>query len=602
MADFATIKHLCSLGRHQEAISAAKKMLKHSPSSPQAKAGFAFAHFQAGKIAVALKTYRELHRRFPDNVDFLFGLALSFERTGELARAEDCYRRLTVLQPNNIVFPVNLGVLLRRLGRYDESIEQLRQAAAIGPDKTEVINNLAITYQYQEDYDKALETYATVMEQNPRHYRALSNMGVIQTALGNLDAAQRFYEQALDIQPDYLKALNNLGLIHVYKGEIDQAEATFRKAIAIKPDAGKVYNSLINLVLNKSSLDDETKALFTDLEHRIRSRADLVEADHAAFALGRFYEKQKDAEKARDYYQKGNDFVSRQRPYDDRRNVRQMDAITARAATLPAYDPGENTGKGLLFIVGMPRSGTTLLESIIASHPDIVAGDELLHLDHICFQELLDKDRHKTPVTTEMLQRIAEYYLSKTAPLRRDGMMMIDKLPHNFQWVDIILKIFPEAKVLHSYRDAMDNCWSLYKTFFENGHAYSFGLKTSGQYYAHYQHFMARMHARQGDRLLAVNYDEVVADPVAASQPVFDFIGCPDFSYDEASRGDDYFSRTASSVQVQQPITTGSVGGWRRHEAFLQPVLAALLKQQERYGLPQYGDGGFPFRVASSAP
>ena len=110
------------------------------------------------------------------------------------------------------------------------------------------------------------------------------------------------------------------------------------------------------------------------------------------------------------------------------------------------------------------------------------------------------------------------------------------------------------------------------------------------------------MHARQGDRLLAVNYDEVAADPVAASQPVFDFIGCPDFSYDEASRGDDYFSRTASSVQVQQPITTGSVGGWRRHEAFLQPVLAALLKQQERYGLPQYGDGGFPFRVASSAP
>lgn len=598
MVDIAAINQLSAQGRHQEAISAAKKMLKQYPGSVQAKAGFAFAHFQAGKFSAALKTYRELHRQLPDQVDFLYGMALSFDRLGELAKSEEAYERLIRMQPQNIAFLVNFGVVLRRMKKFDQSVTHLRQAVALAPNEAEVINNLAITQQYQEDYETALETYAAVLQINPQHHRAMTNMGVVHMTRGHLEEAQQCYEKALVIDPGYIKALNNLGLVHVYQGRTDEAETVFRRAITVNPDDGKAYNSLINLALHQSSLDLETIRLFSDLEVKFNSKSNLADPDHAAFALARFYEKQKDTEKARQYYREGNTLVSRNRPYDDHKNLQLLKTITSIAERLPEYDPGQDRGKGLLFIVGMPRSGTTLLESIIASHPQIVAGDELFHLDHIC-QKVLERTARTDPVSDQDLHEISNYYLEKTASLRQDGMMMIDKMPHNFQWVDFILKIFPEAKVLHSYRDAMDNCLSLYKTYFDLGHHYSFSMKPLGSYFVLYQRFMARIHAEHGNRLIAVNYDDIVTDPVAASRPVFDYIGYPDFTYEEKNRGTDYFSKTASSVQVQQPITSGSVGGWRRHEEFLQPVLHALMKQQARYGLPQYGDGGFPFRQTS---
>ena len=136
----------------------------------------------------------------------------------------------------------------------------------------------------------------------------------------------------------------------------------------------------------------------------------------------------------------------------------------------------------------------------------------------------------------------------------------------------------------------MDNCWSLFRANFEQGHDYCFNMKALGQYYAQYQHLMQTYETHLGGRMLSLSYDDLVRNPQQQAHRIFDYLGMGDFEFDESKRGDGYFSTTASAAQVQDQISTKSLQGWRRHEAFLKPVLAALKKQQSRLGLPVYQD------------
>jgi|GEM_PF-1357309 len=588
MSDIAKIRQLSMQGRHNEATAAAAKLLKNNPKVLAVLETHASVHLNARKFSIALNSFKSLLNVNSSKIEYLFGAALCFEKTGELDKATNTYLKLIDLEPENFMFRVNLGVIFRLQNKLDQSLFHLRKAVSLEPSQPEVLQNLAITLQHQENHEEALEVYGRVLKIDPNHYRAMCNMGAIKTTLKRLDEAREILEASLKIAPDYSKSLNNLGLVFVYQGHLDLAQEMYLKAIEAHPDEGKAYNSLISLAVNSKEHDEVLKGIFTSLEKRISQKEPINDLGSAMFSLGNFHEKHKNSTKAEKFFKQANEIVSRQRPYDNHRVQREFRRLQDISASLPDYSPKTNSGQGYIFIVGMPRSGTTLLESILASHPDIIAGDELPFLDMICSKSLLTPSQETSSIDAKTLQDISEFYDRKTQPFFENGNWLIDKLPNNYFWIAVIRKIYPEAKILHIHRDPMDNLWSLYRANFENGHNFSYSMKSLGQFYAHYQNLMAYFDVNFENSFLSVNYDELVLDASSISHQIFNYLNIHDYIFEESDRGKGYFSKTASLVQVQQPINARSVQGWRRHEKFLLPALYSLQKQQQRSNLPVY--------------
>jgi len=588
MSDISIIHKLSAQGKHNEATTAAARLLKNNPRTLAVLEAHASVHLNARKFSIALKSFKNLLNVNSSKSEYLFGTALCFEKTGELDKAIEIYLKLIRLDPENFIYRMNVGVLYRLRKKLDESLFQLRTAASLEPSQPEILHNLAITLQHQENFEEAIEVYGRVLKIDPNHYRAMCNMGAIYTTLKRLDEAREILETSLKIAPDYSKSLNNLGLVFVYQGHLDLAEQMFFKAIEAHPNEGKAYNSLISLAVDNKENVAQLTHIYNSLEEKILRKEPIQDLGSAMFSLGNFHEKQKNTGKAEKFYKQANDIVSIQRPYNNHKVEREFDRLKRISEALPDYNPKGNMGQGYIFIVGMPRSGTTLLESILASHPDIIAGDELPFLNNICSETLLASTHDPSFIEANTLQRIEQYYDENTKPYFEAGNLLIDKLPNNFFWIAVIRRIYPKAKILHIYRDPMDNIWSLFRANFENGHNYCYSLKSLGQFYAHYQSVMAYFSANLGGSFLSVNYDQLVLDVSSVSHQIFNYMNIQNFEFEETNRGKGYFSKTASLVQVQQPINARSVQGWRRHEQFLQPALYSLQKQQQRNNLPTY--------------
>ncbi|NBR40075.1 MAG: sulfotransferase family protein, partial [Alphaproteobacteria bacterium] len=543
MLDIPSIQHLSKQGQHQEAIAAASKLLKANRDSIPVKTCLGFVLINGGEFSKALKIYRDLLKSAPLNIDYLFGAAICHAQLRQFTDAENAYQRLINLKPNEFKYKMNYGVLLREHGFFDQSEAMLRQAQDNNPHYAEIYHNLAITLEQLERFDEALAIYDQALERDPKHYRALSNQGSVYTKLNQLEAAEGKFKACLAINPHYLNGLNNLGLVYLYQRQTDAAKAMFQDAIAKHPHDGKAYFNLSNL---DDLTDDDLRAVIAQLEEQINTQALTHFLDKGLFALAQFYQKQKNTAKSEAYYLKGNRHVARQRPYDNHKTQQQFD-LWRRFSTSQPKTAHDTANQKIIFIIGMPRSGTTLLESMLASCDAIAAGDELPYLN-----DQLDKAvarlNSKSPVmTTDEIKAIAQHYKDKTQWMHNDDQWLIDKLPHNFKWAPLIADIFPKAKILHCHRDPMDNCWSLYRVNFEQGHAYCFDRKALGQYYAHYQNLMKSYNKMIGDRMLSVSYDELVKNPNDESQRIFDYIGLEGYHFDEAKRGQNYFSRTASS-------------------------------------------------------
>jgi tetratricopeptide (TPR) repeat protein len=584
MLDIPSIQRLSKQGQHQEAIAAASKLLKANRDSIPVKTCLGFVLINGGEFTKALKIYRDLLKSAPLNIDYLFGAAICHAQLRQFTDAEKAYQRLINLKPNEFKYKMNYGVLLREHGFFDQSEAMLRQAHDNNPRFAEILHNLGITLEQLERFDEALAIYDQALERDPKHYRALSNQGSVYTKLNQLEAAEGKFKACLAINPHYLNGLNNLGLVYLYQRQTDAAKAIFQDAIAKHPHDGKAYFNLSNL---DDLTDDDLRAVIAQLEEQFNTQGLTHFLDKGLFALAQFYQKQKNTAKSEAYYLKGNRHVARQRPYDNHKTQQQFD-LWRRFSTSQPKTSHDAANQKIIFIIGMPRSGTTLLESILASCDAIAAGDELPYLNDQLDKAMSRLDPKSPMMTADEIKAITQHYKDKTQWMHNDDQWLIDKLPHNFKWAPLIADIFPEAKILHCYRNPMDNCWSLYRVNFEQSHAYCFDRKALGQYYAHYQNLMKSYEDMMGDRMLSVSYDELVKNPDGESERIFDYIGLEGYKFDEAKRGRNYFSRTASSAQVQQPISTQSLGGWRRHEAFLEPVLIALQKQQQRLGLPVY--------------
>lgn len=434
------------------------------------------------------------------------------------------------------------------------------------------------------NFSAAEAIYREVLAQNPDSADGLQLLGtLIWQRDSNADEAIALLRRALEIAPKIAPAHHNLGGVYAAEGRFDEAVASFRRAIELKPDYAEAFYNLSSA--HRIEADDG----FIEAAEALAAKEDLNEADRRflAFALGKAYDDIGDRDRAFAAYARGN--ALKFNGFDPAPWTALIDEID-RLIDADFYR--QRKGWGVpdtrpVFVIGMPRSGTTLVEQILSRHPQIAGVGEREDLPAIerTLRERIRKRGGRIDgmavylpqVVREEAAGFANAYLQRVGADTPDGTLrMVDKLPHNFFRLALIALMFPRAKVIHMRREAMDTCLSCFFQNFTVGHPWSYDLTATGTFYRLYERIVGALARHSPLAITDVRYEDLVSDPEAETRRLIDFCG---LAWDPACLGDGPTTRTirtASAWQARQPVYRSSVAKWRRYEAHLEPLRAAL--------------------------
>ncbi|WP_375422291.1 sulfotransferase [uncultured Sphingomonas sp.] len=467
-----------------------------------------------------------------------------------------------------------LAELAGRLGRYKDSETLLRRALELAPGFTAARANLAIVlYRLNRPVD-ALEELDRLLVEEPDHPGHANLKAAALGRLGGFEAAITLYEGVLDRAPDQPKVWMSYG--HMLKTVGRQADgvAAYRRALGLRPDLGEAWWSLANLKTVRFD-DADIAAMQAAL-----TREDLTDEDrfHLDFALGKAWEDRRETDRAFDHYVASNALRRTKIVYDADETERFVDDLVALAT--PAFF-AERTGWGCastdpIFVLGMPRAGSTLVEQILASHSQVEGTTELPDLPAVA-RQVTDYPAGLTSITAEQARSMGEEYLRRAAVQRRtDRPFFVDKLPNNWAHVALIRLILPNATVIDARREPRACCFSNFKQHFARGQAFSYSLADMGRYYRDYVRLMAHMDAAQPGRIHRVIHERLVEDVdgevrrlLAANTLAFEPACLTPHETDRAVR-------TASSEQVRQPIFRTGNDAWRPYADRLGELEQAL--------------------------
>jgi Tfp pilus assembly protein PilF len=515
-------------------------------------------------------------------------LALSDRRIPE---AEAILRARLKAEPTDVAAIRMLAEVAGRLGRVDDAASLLARALELCPSFREARRNYALMLQRQEKPLEALAQADRLLAETPDDPGLATLEAGILVRLGDFAAAVALYEAALAQMPDEPKVWMSYG--HVLKTLGRQAEgvAAYRRALDQAPELGEAWWSLANLKTFAFSSPD--LAVMRDQ----LARADLDESDrlHLHFALAKALEDQRDYAQAFDHYGRGADIRRAQLGYKGERITarrRRAQAVfdreffeARRGQGCPSRDP--------VFIVGLPRSGSTLVEQILASHSEIEGTMELPDLPTLA-RELGDDGADEAyparlaTLTPDDLRELGEAYLERTRIQRKTGRpRFIDKLPNNWLHVGLIQLILPNATIIDARRHPLGCCLSGFKQHFATGQAFTYGLEDVGRYYRDYAALMAHFDAVLPGRVHRVLYERMVADTEVEVRRLLAHMGLAFEPACLAFWTNDRAVRTASSEQVRRPIFGEGLDQWRNFEPWLDPLKAALGEVLDAYpGVP----------------
>lgn len=467
-------------------------------------------------------------------------------------------------------------------GRYAEAVARYRQMLSLKADMPETYNNLGHALGALGKPETAVLAFECAVALKPDNPEALCNWGLALVDLGRFDEAEAKYRRVIEVNPGFAGAHNNLGLLMKAKGRLVEAGEAIEQAIHLAPRHIAYYENLA--AIRPFAAGDP---LLAALEGLAGDGAALSAADqvHLHFALAKAYENSGDAERAFRHLQSGNAFKRRQMVYDEAESLGQMDRLCELVSRdfIAARQGCGEASPVPVFIVGMTRSGTTLIEQILASHPQVFGAGEIHLFDHAA--GLIRNALPGRPPFPEMVQAMSgehfralgALYLEKITRQAPAAMRITDKMTVNFLFAGLIHLALPNATIIHAVRDPADTCVSCFATHFMTGHAHAYDLAELGRYYRHYQALMKHWHdVLPRGRIIDVQYEELVADLEGVARRIVAHCGlewsgrCLDFHRTERA------VRTASAVQVRKPIYKDSVGRWRKFAPFLGPLLAEL--------------------------
>jgi tetratricopeptide (TPR) repeat protein len=526
--------------------------------------------------------YRQAIAASPNNVESLSNLGAVLLEEERADEAVEPLEQALRLNPNHAEALCNLGMVRNVLDQYDAALTLFRQALQIRPDYAEAYIGLARFHHEKEHLAEAERCARRAVELAPQKAEMCSQLGNIYTEMARSDEARAMFEKALVIDPECHEALLGLGHLCMERGDMDKAEALFHQALALKQDSLPARFHLAQV--RKVATGDANLAALEAAERTARDPAHPLSPKKwitLHFALGKCYDDSKQYDKAFPHFLEGCRLKRATYEHDANAVTKHFDSImrTFDQNTIERLRGAGNASEVPIFVLGMPRSGTTLTEQILASHPDVYGAGELPDLLAIA-QRPVNGAGFPENILALSPAQLTAWGADYVAGLRRhapEAKHITDKMPANFFAVGLIHLMLPRAKIIHVNRNPVDTCLSCFTRLFNRKQNQTYDLAELGHYYVDYARLMN--HWRQllpAGAFLDVQYEAIVADPEAQARRLLDHCGlewnaaCLDFHKHQRS------IRTASVTQVRQPIYQSSVERWRHYEKHLGPLLDAL--------------------------
>lgn len=505
---------------------------------------------------------------------FHSNLGLALHGMGQFEKAVAHYESAITLKLDYPEAYNNLGNSLKELGRFKEAALCYRQAITLKRDYPEAHYNLGNVLKDMNKVEEAADSYEKAIALKPDFAEAHNNMGLVFQRQGKLDEAADSYGLALTLKPDLAEAHNNTGSLHQDMGRFEEAMDSYRKAVSLNSNYTEAYIRLANC--KKFNPQDEHILLGME-KHLGKDSLKEEDALNLNFAMGKAYDDLGRYDNAFQHYQEANGIQCRKHSFN-REEFEDKISQIINTFSGDFFSRRRDFGSASelpLLIVGMPRSGTTLVEQIIACHTQVHGAGEL------GFWSQRQHKLRSTPPTAykeETVRSIADEYISHLRSFSATARHVTDKMPHNFMSLGLIHLAFPNARAVHCKRNPVDTCLSIYfHKFIARTHPYSCNLDDMAFYYRQYERLMKHWkETLPPGFFMEVEYENLVANQEAESRRLMDFCG---LEWDEAClqfHSSERIVKTPSNWQVRQPIYNSSVERWRNYEPFLAPLMQLL--------------------------
>ena len=566
------------LGNKQDAILAYQRAAQLNPALTASWQALYRLLVDAGQTQAAQQVQDQLERlqQLPPP---LLGVT-DLIAQGKLIKAEELCRRFLQQVPAHTEGMRLLADIGSRLGVLDDAEFLLESAVAFKPDNPQLRIDYIQVLRKRQKFERALAEAELLLGTSPENPRFKSIVAVESMQTGDFDSALTLFDEVLAVLPQDPITLTSRGHALKTAGQYQPSVDSYHQAIAAHPDHGEAWYSLVNLKTYRFSPEE-----VAEMQRRVKgSNLSHMDRVYFCFALAKSFEDNEHYDLAFDFYRQGNDMKRAQSRYDSDRmhDELQRQIVVCTPDLFKSIDgAGANDP---IFIVGLPRAGSTLLEQILSSHSQVDGTLELPNI--LTMAHKLGRDEQITgnnrypdvlrELDPDHLRTLGEEFLADTAIHRQGAPFFIDKMPNNFRHIGLIRKILPNAKVIDARRHPMACCFSGFKQLFAEGQEFTYSLHDVGRYYRDYVSLMDHWDSVLPGFVYRVQHEELVAAPEANIRALLDFCGLPFedacLNFHETERA----VRTPSSEQVRQPIFTSSLDQWSHFDAFLSPLREAL--------------------------
>ena len=608
---------MCRLaGQADAALAAGRRALAIDPGLPQANNNVGILHYERDEFDDAVAHYRRALELAPNYAEAWSNLGNALRAQKKYDEALIAYRQARQLRPDYADAINNMGTALREMGRLTEAESTYRHALALKPSDPGVLNNLALALKDAGQFDEAIELLTRSLAADADNVKTLTYLALVRLEQKRVPEAEIAAQRALSLAGDNAEALNAMGLVRFEQQNADAALALFRRVVTLKPDLADAHNNIGNLLKENGQLAEAREAFeraiefdpgqaayyfnladskkFVDGDAHLAAMEGLVAKPDTLpdiarsrldFALSKAYDDLGRHDDAFRCMHEGNALKRARIDYDEARGLAHFDRIRStfdRQLIEAKADQGCHSPLPI-FVVGMPRSGTTLIEQILASHPDVYGAGELTDFSQLA-NRMLDPsgNLYRYPedvpaVTGGQLRELGNAYVEGLQARAPGANRVTDKMPGNFMFLGLIHLALPGARIIHVMRDPRDTCLSCYSKLFTGEQDFTYDLGEVGRYYRKYEQLMAHWREVLPERrMLDVRYEDVIADLETSARRIVGHCGldwdpaC--IAFHKARRP----VRTASASQVRRPIYRTSEGRWRAYQNHLGPLLTAL--------------------------
>lgn len=595
-------------GRYDDAARCFRETVKLTPDSIASWDNLGIALMHMGSYKQAEQCHKTAMSYNPEYLPAYNNLGNLMRITRRHPEAEEYFKSALRINPSYAEAHNNLAIVFREMNRHAESIQHFETAIQIRPDYASAHHNLADSLMLTGNLQGALAHYSRALELDPRLAETHASIAAIYEELNLISKARTHYDTAFRLNRNLVNAITGIARIMATEGLVDESLELLMKNCESHPDNPDINSTIATILIRQGKYEDAYHRLMPFLKEdginsnlalafatisrhlnqettAIRILESLLQGSGVSLnqrelmehALGRLYEGKMDFDKAFLHYSRGNSI----RPVntDLSRHLDEMESIrTVFSKDFLASCPRSTRTTCMpIFILGMPRSGTTLVEQILASHPDIHGGGELSFLWEITKDLPTGEYPVSVPtLTTAQLNLCAERYIEKLRSIAQSRPHVTDKLPHNFLHIGLIDMLFPDARIIHCVRDPRDTCVSIYSHKFNLNHIYARKLSDLGTYYRNYEELMGHWKEAVRIPLFDMHYEDLVRDFEHSVTMLLEFCGVSR----ENSCFEYYNSRrivsTPSFQQVSRPIYSNSIARWKYFRTHLGPLLDAL--------------------------